>query len=157
VSEGRTGAEGGREFSRRAEAGVALAAAHGPRGPPVAHYDGCALIRDHLVLEHDLIYCSAVGNGGGPGRGHPGSWAKNTLAVGGVTPDGSARREDHRPGGGFTTGPAGDGRQARPRPLRVRGVYRLPVGAAGLRELRRDQLRHAAGRRPHRAPGGDVG
>src|SRR5262249_49749143 len=75
--------------------------------PPVTHYDGYAALLDDLVLQHDLLYCSAIGNDS-PGKGHAGSWAKNVLQVGAVHPHGSVRREDHGPL--FTTGPAADGR-----------------------------------------------
>src|SRR5262249_55597735 len=77
-------------------------------GPLVTHYDGYAELLDDLVLEHDLLYCSALGNGSA-GKGQAGSWAKNVLHVGGVPPHGSIRREDHRPLSA-TTGPAADGR-----------------------------------------------
>jgi hypothetical protein len=76
--------------------------------PPVTHYDGYAALLDDLVLRHDLLFCSAIGNDG-PGKGHAGSWAKNVLQVGGVHPHGSVRREDHGPLA-CTTGPAADGR-----------------------------------------------
>jgi hypothetical protein len=76
--------------------------------PAVTHYDGYAALLDDLVLQNDLLFCSAIGNDG-PGKGHAGSWAKNVLQVGGVHPHGSIRREDHGPLA-FTTGPAADGR-----------------------------------------------
>ena len=72
----------------------------------IKHYDGYSLLLDDLVLEHDLLICTAIGNSG---DGMCGSWAKNALIVGGVDPRGSLRREDHRPGS-FARGPALDGR-----------------------------------------------
>jgi hypothetical protein len=98
--------------------------------PFVTHYDGYAALLDDLVLEHDLLYCSALSNGS-PGKGQAGSWAKNVLHVGGVHPQGSVRREDHRPLAS-TTGPAADGRV---KPDLVHfgfGVY--TASAAGPRE-----------------------
>jgi hypothetical protein len=74
----------------------------------VVHYDGYAHLLDDLVAGYDVLFCQAVGNGS-PGKGLCGSWAKNTLAVGGVHPNGSTDRADHRPLRA-TTGPAPDGR-----------------------------------------------
>jgi hypothetical protein len=75
----------------------------------IKHYDGYSLLLDDLVLEYDLLICSAIGNYTGTGNGKSGSWAKNALLVGGVNARGSMRREDHRHGH-FTSGPAPDGR-----------------------------------------------
>jgi hypothetical protein len=76
--------------------------------PWITHYDGCSLLYDDLVLEHDLLMCISIGNASA-GKGGAGSWAKNTIMVGGVHPHGSLQREDHRPLAA-TTGPALDGR-----------------------------------------------
>jgi hypothetical protein len=77
-------------------------------GGHIKHYDGYSFLLDDLVLESDLLICTAIGNHPGT-AGHCGSWAKNALVVGGVDARGSLRREDHR-FGHFTSGPAPDGR-----------------------------------------------
>jgi serine protease AprX len=77
-------------------------------GEHIKHYDGYSFLLDDLVLESDLLICTAIGNDPGT-SGHCGSWAKNAILVGGVDARGSVRREDHRHGH-FTSGPAPDGR-----------------------------------------------
>jgi hypothetical protein len=74
----------------------------------IKHYDGYSFLLDDLVLESDLLICTAIGNEPGS-AGQCGSWAKNALIVGGVDARGSVHREDHR-FGHFTHGPAPDGR-----------------------------------------------
>ena len=76
--------------------------------PFIRHYDGYAALLDELVLHHDMVLCSAIGNGV-PREGKTGSWAKNVVHVGGVDPKGSIDRKAHRPLQ-CTTGPAADGR-----------------------------------------------
>jgi hypothetical protein len=96
-------------FVREHRAALMSSSAGGWGGLPlVTHYEGYALLLDDLVLEHDLLFCSASSNGS-PGQGEAGSWAKNVLHVGGVHPQGSVRRQDHRPLA-CTIGPAADGR-----------------------------------------------
>ncbi len=73
------------------------------------HYDCHSVELDEAVFDRDLIVCKAMGNSGHR-TAMEGGWSKNAIVIGGADHQGSQSRDEHRPWGASSFGPASDGR-----------------------------------------------